>query len=62
MWEYYITQITERDQALLVLAGLVLSGMLWWHLLAGRPRLRRWLAWAVTIVYFMLYLVVVVTY
>lgn len=31
--DYYIQILQDRDQALLLLAGLALSGMLWWHLL-----------------------------
>ena len=57
MWEYYINNIRNRDQALMVLAGLVLSGMLWWHLLEGRPRLRRALSWGGVVLYFTLMLV-----
>lgn len=59
MWDYYVTNLNNRNQALAVLAGLVLSGALWWWLLKDRPRVRRWLSWAAVLVYFTLYLVVV---
>jgi len=45
-YTYYMRTLQHRDQALLVLAGLVISALLWYHLLARWPGLRRWLAWA----------------
>ena len=50
-YAHYMTVLANRDQALLVLAGLVLTAFLWYALLERWPRLRRWLAWAAVAVY-----------
>lgn len=50
-YQYYIGVLQARDQALVVVAGLVLSGMLWWGLLERWPRLRRWGAWGFVVLY-----------
>ena len=50
-YEHYMQIIHDRDTAMLVLAGLVLSAILWYGLLDRWPRLRRWLAWGAVVVY-----------
>lgn len=60
-YELYVTMLANRDQALLVLAGLVLSGLLWWSLLGRWPQLRRWLAWGAVAVCCVVMLVLVLS-
>jgi len=50
-YEHYMMVLHERDTAMLVLAGLVMSAILWYGLLDRWPRLRRWIAWSAVAVY-----------
>jgi hypothetical protein len=56
-YAYYIQTLQNRDQALLVLAGLVLTALLWYHLLERWPGLRRWLSWCTVAAYLVTMLV-----
>lgn len=47
----FMAILDQRNQAMLGTAALVLVGMMWYELLAGRPRLRRWLAWICVVLY-----------
>jgi len=48
---YYMSILQNRDRSMLVLAGLVLTCLVWWSLLGRWPRLRRWLSWAAVVGY-----------
>jgi len=44
-YDYYMSMLATRDQALMIIGALVLVGALWWHLLADRPGIRRAVSW-----------------
>lgn len=50
-WAAYVATIAERNQAMLVIAGVVLVTMAWWGLLHDRPRLRRAVGWGLVVLY-----------
>jgi len=50
-FEFYMGLLDQRNQALMLVAAMVLIGMLWYGLLARWPRARRWAAWGVVALY-----------
>jgi len=56
-YQFYIQALKSRDQGMLVLAGLVITALVWWSLLGRWPALRRWLSWAAVGAYVVLMVV-----
>jgi len=50
-YQFYIEALQSRDQGMLVLAGLVITALVWWSLLGRWPQIRRWLSWAAVVCY-----------
>jgi len=50
-WAAYVGAIHQRNQAMLVMAGVILVTMAWWGLLRDRPRIRRVVGWTLVALY-----------
>jgi len=51
MFDYYMTVLRDRDQALLFVGIAVCTGMVWWQIGRRWPRVRRWVAWGIVASY-----------